>query len=461
VLNRLSTLYSGAPSLARFVPSVLVLCLIGCGGASSPSASIAPPLPEPTTGILRSFFGMQCGTGSTNCPDNGNNPPTPQWPTSVAQPGLLRLWDSQVSWSYLMAGPGNYNFAQLDGYLDDIAAHQPLVVNYVFGCVPSFIAPSGTSGTTPGSCGTNGSAAPPTDLTSSGSATFNEFVTTLINHCSPAGNCVKTLITGYELWNEANVSSGAAPRWTGTQTQLYQMVAPAVAIIKANVSDAKIFTPSITSGGGSWMTGWLNAEVAGGIISNRYNIHHYLNNELPEDSLSDVNSDLAPDAGTAGWTPVPWVMTETGYDDITIPYSCNSGNTGTQYSTPDCIGQMVRWDILLFAQSSSGLYWYYWNTYIGSDPQYATAYYSMMRSLLGGKFSAPCSSGGNATWTCSFTEANGTVAQWVWTTSEAGASYTVPSGYTDYWDLSGSSQPTTVTAGQTITIGVEPFMLEQ
>jgi len=445
------------PAIDIAETTTLFVCGSPCGSPGPFADNIAVPV---SVAIPASNFGMQCGTGATNCPNVGNNPPTPAWPASAAQPGLLRLWDSQVSWSYLNTAPGNYNFAQLDGYLDDIAAHQPLVVNYVFGCVPSF-ATSGPSGTTPGSCGTNGSATPPDDLTSSGSATFNQFVTALINHCSPAQNCVKTLITGYELWNEANVSSGPGVRWTGTQGQLYQMVAPAVTIIKANISDAKIFTPSITGGGGSWMTGWLNAEVAGGIISNRYNIHEYLNNGLPEDVLSGANSDLAPDAGTAGWTPVPWVMTETGYDDITIPYSCNAGNTGIPYSTPDCIGQMVRWDILLFAQGSSGLYWYYWNTYIGSDPQYATAYSSMMLYLVGGTFSGPCSfttSGGVQTWTCSFIESNGTAAQFVWTTSESGTTYIVPTGYTDYRDLSGGT--TTVTAGQTITIGVEPFMLE-
>ncbi len=198
--------------------------------------------------IARSNFGFQCGPGSGNCPDQSkSNPPTPLWPTSVAQPGTLRLWDSQVSWSYLMTGysggVGTYNWAQLDGYLNDIAAHQPINVNYVFACVPAFIA-SGVIGTTPGSCGNGtpqGSASPPNDLAPSGSPAFTQFVTDLMNHCSAAGNCVKNLITGYELWNEANVSSGTGARWAGTQLQLYQMVAPAVKIIHAQNPNALNF----------------------------------------------------------------------------------------------------------------------------------------------------------------------------------------------------------------------------
>ena len=434
----------------------------GNAGTGSYFTIGAPVTAAPGT-ISAGYFGMQCGPGSTNCP-NQSGTHTPTWPTSQAQPGVLRLWDSQVSWSYLMTGysggVGTYSWAQLDGYLDDIAAHQPINVNYVFGCVPAF-ATSGPSGTTPGSCGaTAGSATPPNDLTATGSPTFTQFVTDLMNHCSPTPpgtNCVKTLITGYELWNEANVSSGQAVRWTGTQTQLYQMVAPAVAIIKASASNAKIFTPSITNGGGSWMTSWLNAEIAGGIISNRYNIHQYLNNNPPESVLGGTAADLAPNTSTAGWTALPWIMGETGYDDVTLPYNCNAGNTGTLYSAPDCVGQMVRWNLLLFSQGGSGLYWYYWNTYIGSDPQFATAYYYLMQYLNGGHFSGAAASNGGI-WTAPFIKANGAPALFVWTTSESGATYAVPNGYNDYRDFAGGQ--TAVSVGQNITAGVEPIMLE-
>ena len=563
--NDLTPACSGAKVLFQFVLTLLVLCLIGCGGGSSHTDIISPPPSGPPTiasiapgsgvvgasvtisgsnfgpgqgsstvafggkaasvanwtnsaivakvpsgassgsvvvtvgsnasnavtfnilttapgTIATSNFGFQCGT-SNNAPAN-NCPnvtiagvPTPIWPASVAQPGVLRLWDSQVAWSYLMTGysggVGTYNWAQLDGYLDDIATHQPINANYVFGCVPAFIA-SGTVGTTPGSCGNGtpqGSASPPIDLSATGSASFNQFVTDLMNHCSALGNCVKNLITGYELWNEANVSSSSgtnpmAARWDGTQLQLYQLVAPAVAIIRAQNPSALIFTPSVTATAGPWMTGWLQTEVANGIISNRYNIHQYLNNNTPEANLTPLGNDLAPNsAGTvAGWTPLPWIMGETGYDDVSLPYSCNSGNTGTQYTTDDCVGQMVRWNLLQFADGGSGLYWYYWNTYIGSQPQYATAYQSMMQYLVGGKFGGGCSSNGN-TWTCPFTEGNQKQALWVWVSCPNDSSYsscvagtTYPSaGYTDYLDLNGVNNPV---SGSTVNIGVEPILLE-
>jgi hypothetical protein len=439
-----------------------VVVTVGDAGSNAVSFNIVS---LPPNSITVSFFGFQCGTGPTNCP-NQSGTKTPTWPSSQAQPGLLRLWDSQVSWSYLNTGLGSYNWAQLDGYLDDIAQFKPASVNYVFGCVPSFA----TSGplTTPGSCGPNGSATPPTDLGSNGSATFNQFVTDFVNHCSqnppnPGTHCVKDLITGYELWNEANVGTGQAIRWTGTQLQLYQMVKPAVAIIKAASPNATIFTPSITAGGASWMTFWIGTEVSNGAISDVYNIHQYLNNKLPEDVLNVTATNLAPNTSTFGWTPKPWVMGETGYDDIILPYNCNAGNTNTPYTTNDCIGQMVRWNLLLFSEGGSGLYWYYWNTYIGSDSQYSTAYASMMQYLVGGKLGGPCAplaGGPSTTWTCNFTEAGGTTALWVWTTSESGDTITVPSGYMDYRDLSGGPA-TTVSSGQSISITTMPIMLEQ
>jgi hypothetical protein len=423
--------------------------------------------------ITASYFGMQCGVGYipgvNNCPNQpGTHDPT--WPTSVAQPGVLRLWDSQVAWSWLMigysGGVGTYDWTQLDGYLDVIAANQPRTVSYVFGCVPLFA--GGGPARPIGSCGTSGGATPPSDLIASGSPTFTQFVTDLLNHCSPAGNCVKTYIKNYELWNEANINAtDPHPRWDGTQTQLYQMVAAAVTVIRAHVTGATIFTPSITSGNqaATWMTGWLNAEIAGGVISDVYNSHQYLNNVIPESVLGITSTDLGPNFGTLGWTPLPWVIGEAGYDDLTLPYDCNAGNTGTQFTTDDCVGQMVRWNLLLFSNAGgwgsrgTGLWWYYWNTYIGSQPQYATAYSYMMQYLLGGKFGGPCVLTSGTTWTCPFTEANGTLALWVWTTDENGASFTVPSGYVDYVDLTGAK--TATSGGLSITISVLPITLEQ
>src|SRR5215831_10185 len=74
---------------------------------------------KPSPKVTASSFGFQCGTGKlTNCPNA-------TWPTTVAQPGIIRLWDSQVQWHLLNNGRGSYNWRVLDAYLDTIATHQP------------------------------------------------------------------------------------------------------------------------------------------------------------------------------------------------------------------------------------------------------------------------------------------------------------------------------------------------
>jgi hypothetical protein len=86
----------------------------------------------------------------------------------------------------------------LDTWLDLIAQRQPTVVMYTFGLVPCWISTAGCDGKGWGS-GHNYSPSPPSDLTSSGSPSFNSFVEALVQHCSPAGHCVKDYIKYCEM----------------------------------------------------------------------------------------------------------------------------------------------------------------------------------------------------------------------------------------------------------------------
>src|SRR5271166_3691590 len=105
--------------------------------------------------ITASSFGFQCGTGkASNCPNAA-------WPTTNAQPGMIRLWDSQVQWHLLNYSAGAYNWRVLDAYLDAIAAHQPRDAMYTFGYTPCW--------DTRGPCERAwGSTYPPSDLTANG-----------------------------------------------------------------------------------------------------------------------------------------------------------------------------------------------------------------------------------------------------------------------------------------------------
>lgn len=421
---------------------ILLGSLIGANcqtrASDSPKPNRSPPvgLTESQGGIARltqSSFGFQCGTGlPTNCPNE-------TWPTTIAQPGMIRLWDSQVQWHALNTGPGAYQWKTLDGYLDAIAAHQPRDVIYTFGYTPCW--------DTTGDCKRRvlGSIYPPSDLTASGSSSFNTFVTALIGHCSPAGHCVKDYIKYWEMWNEAN-----APQfWGGTIPQLYDLMSPAIAIVRNKVPRALILTPPANRGDTDWMRGWLNEENTRGRLSDIFSIHLYLQKLLPEKRFERIKQMVNLKDSTSGWSNTPWMNTETNFDAAT--FTCSS-----TYTSDDCLGQLVRWHLLHYAYGGKHVSWFFFNTTIGRNPDYSNTYHTMMDWLVGGYFTAECSANGGV-YTCPFVQRNGRHAMFVWNAS-GDSSYTPATQFADYKDLSGGT--TTILRDRPVSIGVKPIMLE-
>lgn len=406
-----------------------------------------------TRSLIVPNFGFQCGFAIGNCGGRGG---TLVWP-STQTPGSLRLHDASTSWSDLSTGPGAYDWTRLDNWLDMIAQHRPLPVIEVFSWVPCWDANT-CEAPTVAPTGTN---TPPLDLTANGSRAFTEFVTQFVQHCSAAGNCVgncpagKTcasanLIRFYEMWNEWNTNV----RWAGTAAQLYQMIAPAVPIIRANVANAVILTPSTTSGNADVFTSWLNLEAANGRLSDWVDWHDYLSGNTPEDEWAQHSSIyLSNQVSLAAWKNIPWADTETSFDTQT--YACPP-----KFNAEDCAGQIVRWHLLHASNGAKNINWYKWNQTIGSSSKYQTTYHWMMQYLTGGKFVGPCASNGGTTptWTCSFTQTGGKASLWIWTPSEKGTSYVVPSGYADYLDLTGAKTP--VYRGQSLPVNTIPILLE-
>ena len=312
----------------------------------------------------------------------------------------------------------------------------------------------------------------PTDLTTSGSTTFNNFITTYVQHCNSNNRCVATYIKGYDMWNEWNLTV----HWTGTYQQLYQMIAPAVAIIRANVPNAVIIAPSVTpfgAGYGTELTNYLNYENSQGRVSDIVNWHYYLTNTgativTPEVQWANVVSGagnlLAAQAAVTGFAVSPFMDTEMNFNgSATLQYSCPSATPSsppTTYSPADCASMIPRIQLLHDSNGAAGAWWYYGNWTIGQNTSYSTAYYQMEQLLTGGNFTSACAISSGTTWTCNFHESNGTTAQWVWTTSEAAnQTYTVPSNYTQFRDLNGGVTP--VVASTAMAITNMPVMLEQ
>ncbi len=465
---------------------VLALLCVGCGGGTShTSISNPPPPPPPRTpapvgGIQPSFFGFQCGTGNNSCPNEA-------WPNSVAQPGTIRLWDSGTFWNDIETAPGQYNgYAVLDGWLDTIAAQNkatawgpPINVIYTFGFVACQEVGNCRNGS-PSNCSSlgtfKGCIVPPDDFTGtlSGSPSFNNFVTNLVQHCSPAGNCVKDIIKNYEMWNEPNNPNFWHDTSATGELEVYQMVYAAVPIIWSNVPNATIMTMASTVDS-QYTAQWLQYEntyppAAGSnhqTLSDVVAWHQYLNSSTtevaPDDpaNTSRLYGMLSAIQAVPGWATKPWRITETGFQAYQTPFNC------TAFSTNECIGQMVRWQLIVLSGNAQGLDWYSWNANIGSQPDYAAAWNYMMTYLLGGTFTNSCQAGSGGTWTCPFTETSGKTAQWVWSTnSSGGSSYAVPSGYSNAISFNAntpSSPPasTPVSAGQSINVTTMPTLLEQ
>lgn len=307
------------------------------GTSTGPDSSVVTyPVNVPTSTIQPSHFGAQCGLGLNNC-GNPTPPPYLLWPTSTAMPKLLRLHDAKTFWASLQpASSSDWVSTYLDAYLDLLAAHPGTVGVEQFTTTPIWDVIDTDDCGFVGVYGPNACTDPPEDLGETGSSTFNAFVTKFVQYCHGA-NCVKDLIKVYQLSNEWTL----AIHWTGTMQQMYQLVAPAAAIIRANVPGAVIMMPSVTSGHSADLQTWLNYENAHGRISDIVDWHTYTTSnsaKTPEQAWSgQINSFRTVQNGAAGWNAAPYVDTETNFS--TSSFACpvsgsmagltvNSGGTG-------------------------------------------------------------------------------------------------------------------------------------
>jgi hypothetical protein len=362
-------------------------------------------LPMSTNPIQPADFGFAC---------NFEHPGTcvgAKWITSHSQPGTIRLHDSSTTWHKLSPRPNTYNWNNLDHWLDAIAAHQPRAVLFTFNRVPCWNSSEARQACW--SRSSPGSPFPPVDLTADGSPSFNAFVDGLTKHCSPAGNCVKDYFKYFEMWNEPN----ARRYWSGTVEQLYDMVRPAVAIIRANVPGALISTPAAFKvENPDWMDQWLQQENKRGRISDIYGFHASINlgtvwdpqEYTPETRFPEIVIPMVVKKNNAGWITTPWINTETDFlsGGPYMPTACplNQGATNAI-----CDAYLARWFVLQFAYGAQNIDWY-WFSSIGDQD---AAYGQLMHWLVGSHFTGPCTNSG-AVYECRLVQASHRNALIVW-----------------------------------------------
>jgi hypothetical protein len=432
-------------------PFLLIVALVLM--TTPPSYSQSTAVPMSANPLQPTSFGFSCNFDRPDACQRA------QWIRTESRPGTLRMHDTGTTWQRLTSGAGSYRWANLDLWLDAIAAHQPLAVLFTFNRVPCWNVREARS-----ECmgrGSPGSPDPPRDLTSNGSPSFNEFVDAVTKHCSSAHHCVKDYIKYFEMWNEPN-----APRyWNGTPEQLYDMVKPAAAIVRANVPGVQISTPApFMAVNPDWMDQWLALENKKGRISDIYGFHVYLGpgdkwlteSNAPEKRYIENVVEMVNKKNNAGWTTTPWMNTETGFLG-SGPYYCPTDKGATDAI---CSAFMSRWLIAQYGLGAQSIDWY-WFSSIGQEDG---TYKHLMQWLVGSHFSHACSHEGSIV-ECPLVQANGNDALIVWdfnveckgNTCGTPTSYSAKPQFRTAIDLFGSTS--TIPSNHTVRIGASPTLL--
>lgn len=395
-----------------------------------------PPASITNTTIPSSFFDMSAHDGVLF--------PGEPWP--VMQIYGLRLWDSSVAWAQINTASGVYDWTTLDDWTSAAAANNVQLI-YTFGQTPGWASsdPNDTScDYSPGSC------YPPNDLNSDGTGSdqhWIDFVSAIAQH-APS-------ILYWEMWNTPHDTN----QWKGTDAQLVRMVQDANTYIKKYIPNATILSPANGQLNYAYpngncvmpdlMAGYLQAGL--GKYIDVLAFHTYYTT-VPEDIVPVIQCYQS-------------IMASNNVSSL--PMWSTEGAWGFNTELPDATDQagfLARLYLLLWSNGVQRHYWYAWD-----DPNTGTlevngtintpgiAYEQVESWMSGRTMSTLCSENNSSIWTCGFTGPNGYAAQAVWYPGGS-KSYTAPSQYVNYLDLSGVTH--NINPGASVTVGNEPILLQ-
>lgn len=414
--------------------------------------------------ILADFSTAQSDPGKTGAPSSDPNaitsttiPPqyfgisahnevlygTP-WPTMPIYG--MRLWDTASGWGQINSAKGVYDWTTLDLWTAAAAAHGDQLI-YTFGMTPTFA----SSGPNDDTCdyGT-GFCYPPDDLNSDGTGTdqhFIDFVSAIAQH-APS-------ITLWEMWNTPHDTF----QWKGTDAQLVRMTQDANTYIKKYIPTALIISPANGQlnysypGGNCTMADKMGGYLAAGMgkYIDIVALHTYYTT-VPEDIVPVVQCYLS---------------TMATYNVSSLPLWSTEGAWGFNIDLPGANNQagfVARLYLLLWSSGVQRHYWYSWDDLntgtLSADgvPNSVGTSYTQVESWMSGRtMSTLCAQASSGIWTCGLTGSNGYAAQAVWHPG-GNKTYTPPSQFTNYLDLTGKQH--SITKGATVTVGVEPVLLQ-
>jgi hypothetical protein len=366
------------------------------------------------------------------------------WPTPPIYG--VRLWDTATGWGQINTAKGVYDWTTLDSWVAAAATHNDELI-YTFGMTPSWASSKPKDAT----CDYGlGFCDPPSDLKSDGTGTdqhFINFVTAIAQHAPT--------ITYWEMWNTPHDIA----QWTGTNAQLVRMVKDANTYIKKYIPGAKIISPA---------NGQLNypypdsnctmPDKMGGYLA--AGLGKYIDIMALHTYYTTVPEDIVPVVQC-------YLTTMATYNVSSLPLWSTEGAWGFNTDLPnatDQAGFVARLYLLLWSNGVVRHYWYAWDddntgtlSNNGVINSVGIAYEQIESWMSGRTMSTLCSENSSGIWTCGLTGPNGYAAQAVWYAGGT-ASYTAPSTYINYLDLTGAVH--NITSGATVTVGSEPILLQ-
>ena len=408
--------------------------------AQADQGSAAPASFDPkgitSTVIPATMFGMSAHDGVLY---------NQAWPTMTITG--MRLWDSSVNWGQINTANGVYDWSTMDSWNDAVADRGQTLI-YTVGATPSWA--SSKSGDE--SCDNNdGSCDPPSDLNNDGTGSDTHFINfiTAIAKRYPS-------ITYWEGWNTPH----DVKQWTGSYDQLVRLTQDMNTYVKKYIPGAKIISPAngqlnyTYPSANCTMPDRLGSFLAAG--GSKYidivGLHTYYDT-VPE-HIIDVVECYQDTMATYGVSSLPLWSTE--------------GAWGTDSELPgatDQAGFVARLYLLLWSNGVVRHYWYDWNDErtgtleSGGKANTAGTAYAQVESWMSGRtMNTLCSeSTSSGIWTCGFTGSGGYESLAVWHPG-SNKSYTAGTKYVNYLDLAGKKH--TISKGATITVGVEPVLLQ-
>jgi hypothetical protein len=357
----------------------------------------------------------------------------------------MRLWETSTSWAEINTAKGVYDWDTLDNWITQ-AGDKKIQLIYTFGFTPKWA----SSKSNDSSCDyADGACDPPSDLNSDGTGTdqhWIDFVTAIAQH-APS-------ITYWELWNTPH----DIKQWTGTDAQLVRMAQDANTYIKKYISGAKII--SMANGQLQYSYPASNCTMPdkmGGYLA--AGLGKYIDIVAFHTYYTTVAEDIVPVIQC-------YQSTMATYNVSSLPLWSTEGAWGTDSelsSKTDQAGYVARSFLLLWSNGVVRHYWYAWNDQntgtleSGGKANDAGNAYTQVESWMSGRTMSTLCAEKSSIWTCGLTGSGGYEAQAVWAPG-GNKSYTAPSQYTSYLDLSGNK--TTIKKGATVTVGVEPILLQ-